>query len=61
MKRKKKDYMMSVENIEYIEQVKNENNLKYGSDSLDLIIREHRKKLSIDNEIIIRIKIEGEL
>lgn len=61
MARERKIYMMAEENIKHIEEVKKDNSLKYSSEALDLIIREHRKNPSIDNEIIIKIKIEGGL
>ncbi|MBY0756288.1 hypothetical protein K5V21_12605 [Clostridium sardiniense] len=43
MKRIRKDYMFSEENLKYIQTVKEEKNLKYPSEALDLIIREHRE------------------
>lgn len=55
MARKEKHYMMIEENINYIEEVKTENNLKYGSEALDLIIREHKKNSSMSTEAIIKI------
>ncbi|MBU3106156.1 hypothetical protein [Clostridium gasigenes] len=55
MARIKKDYMMSANNIEYIEEFKKENNLKYSSESLDLIIREHRKNSDTSTEAVIKI------
>ncbi|MDM0935314.1 hypothetical protein [Clostridium perfringens] len=49
MVRKKKDFMFSEKNLEYIEEVKEKNDFKYSSEALDLIIREHREneKMSI--------------
>ncbi|EGS9999812.1 hypothetical protein I9Y31_002078 [Clostridium perfringens] len=49
MARKKKDFMFSEKNLEYIEEVKEKNDFKYSSEALDLIIREHREneKMSI--------------
>lgn len=55
MARIKKDYMMSASNINYIEEFKKENNLKYSSESLDLIIREHRKNSDTSTEAVIKI------
>lgn len=43
MSRVKRTYRLSEENIKYIETIKKEKHLKYTSDSLDLIIREHEK------------------
>lgn len=53
--RKRKDYMISEKNIEYIEEVKEKNNLKYNSEALDLIIREHRQNSDITTEAMIKI------
>lgn len=41
---RKKDYMISVNNIEYIQKIKIENGLKFASDALNLIINEHREQ-----------------
>ena len=41
---RKKDYMISVNNIEYIQKIKIENQLKFASDALNLIINEHREQ-----------------
>ena len=43
MARIRKEYKMTEKNVEYIEEVKEKNNLKYSSEALDLIIREHRQ------------------
>lgn len=43
MKRIRKDFMFSEENIKYIEKVKEEKHLKYPSEALDLIVREHKE------------------
>ena len=53
--RKRKDYMLSEKNIEYIEEVKEKNNLKYNSEALDLIIREHRQNSDITTEAMIKL------
>ena len=45
MARIRKEYKMTEKNVEYIEEVKEKNNLKYSSEALDLIIREHKEKL----------------
>lgn len=55
MTRKRKDYMMSEGNINYIEEVKKDNHLKYSSEALDLIIREHMKNSSMSTEAVIKI------
>ena len=53
--RKRKDYMLSEKNIEYIEEVKEKNNIKYNSEALDLIIREHRQNSDITTEAMIKL------
>lgn len=53
--RERKIYMLSQKNIEYIDEVKEKNNLKYNSEALDLIIREHRQKSDITTEAMIKI------
>ena len=47
MARIRKEYKMTEKNVEYIEEVKEKNNLKYSSEALDLIIREHRQNSDI--------------
>ena len=46
---------MTEKNVEYIEEVKEKNNLKYSSEALDLIIREHRQNSDITTEAMIKI------
>ena len=53
--RKEKHYWVTEKNIEYIEEVKEKNNLKYNSEALDLIIREHRKNSDITTEAMIKL------
>lgn len=53
--RRKKDYMMSEENIEYITEIKEKQSLKYNSEALDLIIREHRKNGEAKTDLLIEI------
>ena len=53
--RKEKHYWVTEKNIEYIEEVKEKNNLKYNSEALDLIIREHRQNSDITTEAMIKI------
>ena len=53
--RKEKHYWVSEKNIEYIEEVKEKNNLKYNSEALDLIIREHRQNSDITTEAMIKL------
>ena len=55
MARIRKEYKMTEKNVEYIEEVKEKNNLKYSSEALDLIIREHRQNSDITTEAIIKI------
>lgn len=55
MARKEKHYMMSDGNISYIDEVKSNNNLKYASEALDLIIREHQKSSDMSTEAVIKI------
>ena len=55
MARVRKEYKMTEKNVEYIEEVKEKNNLKYSSEALDLIIREHRQNSDITTEAMIKI------
>ena len=55
MARIRKEYKMTEKNVDYIEEVKEKNNLKYSSEALDLIIREHRQNSDITTEAIIKI------
>ena len=50
MARIKKMFVISKKNLEYIEEVKEKNNLKYNSEALDLIIREHRQNSNITTD-----------
>ena len=50
MARIRKEYKMTEKNVAYIEEVKEKNNLKYSSEALDLIIREHRQNSDITTE-----------
>ena len=60
MARIRKEYKMTEKNVDYIEEVKEKNNLKYSSEALDLIIREHRQNSDITTEAMIKI-IEKEV
>ena len=53
--KKEKHYMLSQKNIDYIEEVKEKNNLKYNSEALELIIREHRQNSDITTEAMIKL------
>ncbi len=55
MARVRKDYMLSQKNLDYIDEVKEKNNLKYNSEALDLIIREHRQNSDITTEAMIKL------
>ena len=55
MARIRKEYKMTEKNVAYIEEVKEKNNLKYSSEALDLIIREHRQNSDITTEAMIKI------
>ena len=55
MARIKKMFVISKKNLEYIEEVKEKNNLKYNSEALDLIIREHRQNSDITTEAMIKL------
>ena len=55
MARIKKMFVISKKNLEYIEEVKEKNNLKYSSEALDLIIREHRQNSDITTEAMIKL------
>lgn len=50
MPRKEKHYRMTKENLEYIEKIKEERHLKYPSEALDVIIREHREDETLSIE-----------
>ena len=50
MARIRKEYKMTEKNVEYIEEVKEKNNLKYNSEALDLIIRAHRQNSNITTD-----------
>ena len=55
MARIKKMFVISKKNLEYIEEVKEKNNLKCNSEALDLIIREHRQNSDITTEAMIKL------
>ena len=55
MARIRKEYKMTEKNLEYIEEVKEKNNLKYNSEALDLIIREHRTNSDMTTEVMIKL------
>ena len=66
--RVKKDYMLSINSVEYITEVKEKNHLKYNSEALELIIREHRNNSDITTEVMIKLigeklaeQLKGEL
>lgn len=63
MNRERRIYMMSKKNLEYIDEVKEKHNLKYNSEALDLIIREHRisSDISTENKIKMIAKKVSEL
>ena len=68
MARIRKEYKMTQKNLEYIEEIREKNNLKYNSEALDLIIREHRQKSNITTEDMSKVitkevseKIKSEL
>ena len=51
--RERKIYMLSKKNVDYIEELKEKRDLKYNSEALDLIIREHRTNSDITTEVMI--------
>ena len=51
----KKDYMLSQNSIEYIAEVKEKNYLKYNSEALELIIREHQNNSDMTTEVMIKL------
>ena len=55
MARIRKEYKMTEKNVAYIEEVKEKNNLKYSSEALYLINREHRQNSDITTEAMIKI------
>ena len=52
MARIRKEYKMTEKNVEYIEEVKEKNNLKYSSEALDLIIGDTDRNTQILLELI---------
>ena len=50
MARRKKDFMFAEDSLEYIEKVKEERHLKYPSEALEVIIREHREDETLSIE-----------
>ncbi|WP_291653122.1 hypothetical protein [Clostridium sp.] len=55
MRRSRKEYRLDEKYIEYIEEVKEKNHLKYNSEALELIIREHRNNSDITTEVMINL------
>lgn len=55
MAREKKMFVVSKENLNYIEEVKEKNHLKYNSEALELIIREHKNNSDITTEVMINL------
>ena len=55
MTRKRKEFKLTEKNLEYIEEVKEKNNLKYNSEALDLIIREHKVNSDITIEATVSL------
>ena len=53
--RERKIYMLSKKNVDYIEELKEKRDLKYNSEALDLIIREHRTNSDMTTEIMIKL------
>lgn len=59
--RERKIYMLSKKNVDYIEEVKEKRDLKYNSEELDLIIKEHRRNSDMQLENIINLITENVL
>ena len=55
MARIRKEYKMTEKNVEYIEEVKEKNNLKYSSEAVNWIMGEHRRDSGITTEAMIKI------
>ncbi|MDY6226518.1 MAG: hypothetical protein SPH93_02380 [Clostridium sp.] len=55
MTRKRKEFKLTEKNLEYIEEVKEKNNLKYSSEALELIIREHKVNSDITIEATVSL------
>ncbi|MBU5228146.1 hypothetical protein KQI36_16055 [Clostridium senegalense] len=53
--RERKHYMLSPKAINYIEETKNKNHLKYNSEAIELIIREHERNCEITTDYLIKI------
>lgn len=58
MKREKKQYVMTENALEYIENFKRKNNCRSNSEVLDLIIREHQKNLNLSIEDQVNLMAE---
>ncbi|HFD2048859.1 TPA: hypothetical protein ACF2C9_002787 [Clostridium perfringens] len=58
MKREKKQYVMTENALEYIENFKRKNNCRSNSEALDLIIREHQKNLNLSIEDQVNLMAE---
>lgn len=53
--RERKIYMLSKKNVDYIEKVKEKRDLKYNSEAIDLIIREHRINSDTTTEVMMNL------
>ncbi|MCX0407881.1 hypothetical protein ACV3RL_15245 [Clostridium perfringens] len=58
MKREKKQYVMTENALEYIDNFKRKNNCRSNSEALDLIIREHQKNLNLSIEDQVNLMAE---
>nr|AIW54499.1 hypothetical protein [Clostridium botulinum]AIW54553.1 hypothetical protein [Clostridium botulinum]ALP68998.1 hypothetical protein [Clostridium botulinum] len=58
MARKSKHFQLSEKNYAYLEELKEERQLKYLSDALDLVINEHRCKGDITTDYIIKLIVD---
>ncbi|MEG0237836.1 hypothetical protein [Cetobacterium sp.] len=59
MARNKKMFVISDENLGYLKQVKESKNLKYDSEALELIIREHKENSDLTRDAVIEIISEN--
>ncbi|ATD56267.1 hypothetical protein [Clostridium chauvoei] len=53
--RERKIYTLSKKNVDYIEEIKEKRDLKYNSEAVDLIIREHRINSDTTTEVMMNL------
>ncbi|WP_305153977.1 hypothetical protein [uncultured Clostridium sp.] len=53
--RLKKDFMLTEKSFNYLMEVKEKNHMKYNSDALEFIIREHQNNSNITTDVMIKL------